>query len=763
MARGIQDLPDELLLMIFSHLSFYDIMAHIQRVCVRWMVVSSEECLWKTSGVLNWMEDAENLETFLEQFGMISKYMKTLCIKNINGKHNGDGLGTGLERLYRRKFAVTNSLLFLRDDINCPRLERIQVMHSDLILEEFSNLLVKYPHITEVSFGHNNQIRYDTVVPAIKNLLTLTKLQIDEEHFYSDMYDDMDKMLFDDTWNRELRSLASAHPELTSLDINSTGLRSQTIEEFIQKCPKLKCLRISQEQELNSLRDNKAAAGLEEIVFEDCSIDTDGIRNLTAATKWKLKKLSLLNCLDLDEHACQYIGQQSPLLENFIAAKPITLSDRETGFGFLTRGTLINNKGLMYLSSCKNLQVLKLSYSAASNVSDEGILAIAQGCPELKTIDLEGCFGVTDFGVLELSRHCPKLNHVNLTFCLHVTGFGISCLMMNCLWLQRLQVHSCFFISNVKLHDHVNFPGLPVCAITPLTELENTQNENEEEVSCTCYRLLQHGPSIEEGQRYCVKVYQAYDKIKQMLRNDDQSHEEDSGEGTGLFHSNAQAKGFCEEGVERTGVCVSKTHETEDCGSRARSIEDCGQSRATGASGSKALATDTCGAIFQGPRIPPYKFSSEHSWLRNLDLSCCHRITDADITEISRCCPDIQILDLSFCPQLTDEGVEAVAHHLKILFELALEGIRHLTDRSLIALTERNLGTLTLNTSSNMSIQELQELVHSNSRLRKLTIFNDETTSAVFNKDVIDEIVSQAENCFVVKDFGLAIVIKSSS
>lgn len=83
MSRGFEDLPDELLLMIFSYLSFYDLMKSIQPVCVRWWVLSSEKCLWKTSGVLKWMEDAESQETYLAQFRMITNYIKTLCISSI--------------------------------------------------------------------------------------------------------------------------------------------------------------------------------------------------------------------------------------------------------------------------------------------------------------------------------------------------------------------------------------------------------------------------------------------------------------------------------------------------------------------------------------------------------------------------------------------------------------------------------------------------------------------------------------------------------
>lgn len=627
----------------------------------------------------------------------------------------GEGLATGLEKLYQKKFGIADSLLFLRDETKCPNLERIQCLYSDLTLEQFTKLLDKYSHVTEVSFNHNDQIRYDMVVPSIKNLHTLKKLEIAEENRYSELYDDTERLQYDRTWNTELGNIANAHPELIYLDISSRGLSYQTIDAFIEKCPGLKFLKLTGENDLKNFKKRKEVTGMEEIVLEKLSIDTTGIKNLTSATKWSLKRLSLIQCLELDENAYEYIGWQSPLLEYFAIADPKHEEDRKTGFGFLQDVTPINNKSLMYLSSCRNLQVLKLNYSKSSDVSDEGITAIAHGCSELKTIDLEGCFEVTDLGIMELSRHCHKLSDVNLTLCMHVTGFGFSCLVMNCLWLQRLQTHTCYFMSNLKLCDDQKFPEHPFSAFASIAE-----NEHGIDASCRCMALLQFSPD-QENQLICKKVYEAYDKIKEMFGIVDHRPERDSRQNTDHCSSNH---------------------------SKAQAIETVGA----------MMDTDTP----QPPKIPAYRYSSEHSWIRNLTLSNCHRVTDADVIEVSKFCPDIKILDLSFCMKLTDESVVAIAKNLTVLHTLSLEGILHLTDRSLVALNKRNFSVLTINTSPNMSLQGIQDTVRYCRKLRTLTLLNDETTAVVFNKVTIQEIISSDEDGPVVEECGYRVIITRS-
>ena len=50
----------------------------------------------------------------------------------------------------------------------------------------------------------------------------------------------------------------------------------------------------------------------------------------------------------------------------------------------------------------------------ASDVSDAGVRALAEGCPQLQLLDLAGCRKVTDAGVQALAKGCPGLEVLNL-------------------------------------------------------------------------------------------------------------------------------------------------------------------------------------------------------------------------------------------------------------------------------------------------------------------------------------------------------------
>ena len=48
------------------------------------------------------------------------------------------------------------------------------------------------------------------------------------------------------------------------------------------------------------------------------------------------------------------------------------------------------------------------------NITDEGIRALASGCPQLQSLNIAGCYNITDEEIRALARGCPKLQSLNI-------------------------------------------------------------------------------------------------------------------------------------------------------------------------------------------------------------------------------------------------------------------------------------------------------------------------------------------------------------
>ena len=65
------------------------------------------------------------------------------------------------------------------------------------------------------------------------------------------------------------------------------------------------------------------------------------------------------------------------------------------------------------------------------SISDIGVSAIAQGCPQLTSINLQDCKGMSDIGVSAIAQGCPLLTSINLYACSGHTRTTLSFLKRN--------------------------------------------------------------------------------------------------------------------------------------------------------------------------------------------------------------------------------------------------------------------------------------------------------------------------------------------
>ncbi|XVF28473.1 hypothetical protein REPUB_Repub15cG0032400 [Reevesia pubescens] len=93
----------------------------------------------------------------------------------------------------------------------------------------------------------------------------------------------------------------------------------------------------------------------------------------------------------------------------------------------------------------------KLSLIWCSNVTNLGIMSLAQKCAFLKSLDLQGCY-VGDQGLAVVGQCCKQLEDLNLRFCESLTDAGFFDLATGCgKSLKSLGVAACARITDKSL------------------------------------------------------------------------------------------------------------------------------------------------------------------------------------------------------------------------------------------------------------------------------------------------------------------------
>eukprot|EP00899_Mesostigma_viride_P007910 jgi/Mesvir1/1711/Mv21167-RA.1 len=84
---------------------------------------------------------------------------------------------------------------------------------------------------------------------------------------------------------------------------------------------------------------------------------------------------------------------------------------------------------------CPQLEALDVDFAG---VTDEGVIAIAGGCPCLRRL-VVAC-RVTDAAISQVAEHCRELEHLGVEACKSVTDASIKTIAANCPRLRRLDV-----------------------------------------------------------------------------------------------------------------------------------------------------------------------------------------------------------------------------------------------------------------------------------------------------------------------------------
>ncbi|XP_062563829.1 F-box/LRR-repeat protein fbxl-1-like [Armigeres subalbatus] len=96
------------------------------------------------------------------------------------------------------------------------------------------------------------------------------------------------------------------------------------------------------------------------------------------------------------------------------------------------------------LTRCfKLLELQQINLSHCVNISDEGIIAMAMGCPSLEVIDLSDCYRICDPSIEALTKYLIRLTSVKLVRLPQLTTESIYSILANCKRLKNINLRGC--------------------------------------------------------------------------------------------------------------------------------------------------------------------------------------------------------------------------------------------------------------------------------------------------------------------------------
>ncbi|ELK25617.1 Leucine-rich repeat-containing protein 29 [Myotis davidii] len=273
---------------------------------------------------------------------------------------------------------------------------------------------------------------------------------------------------------------------LRGLDLSGTGLPPEALQALGQVAG----LQL-QELSLHSCRDLSTEAvaalcrqqpGLTSLDLSGCSELADGallavsrgLRHLQRLSLRKLQRLTDAGCtalgglrklqsLDMAE-CCLVSGRALAQALGSVRRAPPPLASLSLAYcsSLKPQGpSLLMLQALqeLDLTACSKLtdaslaqvlqfpQLRQLSLSLLPALTDNGLVAVARGCPSLERLALSHCSLLSDKGWAQAASSWPRLQHLNLSSCSRLTEQTLDTIGQACKQIQMLDVAMCPGIS----------------------------------------------------------------------------------------------------------------------------------------------------------------------------------------------------------------------------------------------------------------------------------------------------------------------------
>jgi hypothetical protein len=425
---SIEQLPDEILLKIFSYLSIEQISLHLSNVCARWRAVSEDDDLWKNrtyfpkantpkEKIIFMLENMPALRKFqyygihnvIEKLSECCRKISVLIIPGI--KLNATLLELTMERLTElsalhisisptrkgsqltRIIGQSKTLLNLILDSSdrkalasgllkpiadgCPNLKKLKCGAFNCPNSEICYLM-KCKKDQLQAYDHYGHISADLMkaMSECMNLKRLTVLSVDIDvtvHELCPITQLQNLTVLQMTYCKAsvvykipLTLFINALPRLTYLGIPyALGNIDAITNEIIQKCPLLTHLDLEGNDEFHSR----------------------GLRNIGSCKM--LKCLDVSRCTELGVEAMKFVAEGCPDLQNLDVS-----------------GILVSESMFRQILRCRNLKTLLIRYCDLRNID---LKLIPRNIPGLSYLYIGPCFPLPDDAINEMKETMPQL------------------------------------------------------------------------------------------------------------------------------------------------------------------------------------------------------------------------------------------------------------------------------------------------------------------------------------------------------------------
>ena len=195
-------------------------------------------------------------------------------------------------------------------------------------------------------------------------------------------------------------------------------------------CPNLTHLTLNESIGLTAI--GSAASSFPNLVYlaaRKCSLLTDASITHFFARSKKLTEVYLSYCHRLTDASFQCLAENCPMLEIVYMSQCI-----------------ITDQSFRALSKCTHLK--ELWCVGCAQITDAGLLAIADRCVNLQSINLRMCYLVADAGVIAVVKKCVNLQVMVLQSLAQLTDATLSAISEYCHNLQLLDLRKTASLSD---------------------------------------------------------------------------------------------------------------------------------------------------------------------------------------------------------------------------------------------------------------------------------------------------------------------------
>ncbi|KAL1224269.1 EIN3-binding F-box protein 2 [Cardamine amara subsp. amara] len=252
-----------------------------------------------------------------------------------------------------------------------------------------------------------------------------------------------------------LGAIAHGCPSLRVLSLwNLPAVGDMALSEIAKSCPMIEKLDLSRcpgitDSGLAAIAEN--CVNLSDLTIDSCSgVGNEGLRAI-ARRCTNLRSISIRSCPRIGDQGVAFLLAQAGSYLMKVKLQMLNI----TGLSLAVLGHY-------------GTSVTDLVLHGLQGVNEKGfwVMGNAKGMKKLKSLSVMSCRGMTDVGLEAVGNGCPDLKHVSLNKCLLISGKGLVALAKSALSLESLKLEECHRINQFGLLGFLMNSGLKLKAFS---------------------------------------------------------------------------------------------------------------------------------------------------------------------------------------------------------------------------------------------------------------------------------------------------------